>query len=62
MVKRVPTSYIVTRRQKRYIARRNMEKDGQRQFCKHNYFTTRYGTTRIGSKFSDNWKNFVEVA
>ena len=66
MIKRKPAYYGITRRQKRYIAKENMKKEGKKQFCKHENGTIKEGLfTRIIKKnsfFADNWKNYAEVA
>ena len=64
--KRTATNYALTRKQKRYIARLNMEKEGWKNFCKHSYNTRYYhnkpiGTYRIESPFASHWKEYVEV-
>ena len=67
MNNRVPTNYIVTREQKRYIAKENMKKAGIKNFCKHSFavikhgfFTTQF-TTQIKepSYFAKHWKEYI---
>lgn len=63
---RIATNYIVTRCQKRYIAKQKMKAAGMRKICKH-YIGTNYlygkpaGNHRIGSTFASQWRNYVEV-
>lgn len=63
--KRVPTDCIYTRKQKRAIAKRNMEKAGKKQFCKHSYQTFSLNhlkeEQRIPSYFAEHWREFVKV-
>ena len=59
------TNYAFTREQKRFIAKKKMKEAGIKQFCKHSYTTNMFhgkpiGSTRIGSKFSSEWRNFAE--
>ena len=67
MNNRVPTNYAVTRKQKRYIARKNMENAGKRRICKHSYSSIPNEKTnfvdyvRNGSEFSKKWREYVEV-
>lgn len=61
---RVPTDYIVTRRQARYIAKRKMRQDGKRNINRHSYSTyqTETGHTYTvynPSYFAKNWRDFV---
>lgn len=60
---RVPTDYAVTRKQKRYISKRNMVKEGKVQFCKHSYTGIKRGNfisqTIVPSFFSEHWKEFA---
>jgi hypothetical protein len=62
---RVPTNYAVTRKQKRYIARKNMEDVGKQHICKHSYSTIKQGSfviyTKIPSEFAKHWREYVEV-
>lgn len=62
---RVPTNYAYTRRQKRAIAKKNIEKAGKKRFCKHSYQTYVAGALkmerRIPSFFAENWRDYVEV-
>ena len=63
--KRVPTDYAYTRKQKRAIAKRNMEKAGKKQFCKHGYDIFTLGCLkeerRTSSYFAEHWREFVHV-
>ena len=52
---RIATNYIITRRQKRYIAKQKMKAAGMRKICKP------AGNHRIGSTFASQWRNYVEV-
>lgn len=68
-IKNVPTNYVVTREQKRYIAKQNMKKAGKKKFCKHGYTTSLNpytmkpcGTDRSSSYFAEHWREFVEVS
>lgn len=68
-IKNIPTNYIVTREQARYIAKQNMKKDKKTKFCKHGYSYTinpltgkPIGQTKINSFFSEHWRDYVEVA
>lgn len=65
MVSRSATNYIVTREQKRYIAKQNMKMDGKKNFCKHSYSGIKKGSfvyqTRIPSYFAEHWREYVEV-
>lgn len=65
MAERVPTSYLVTRRQKRAAAKKNMEVAEKKGFNKHSYITMQRNgfkfSNRVGSYFSENWRDFVEV-
>ena len=62
---RVPTQYIVTRRQARYIAKRKMKEDGKKNINRHSYSTYSVpGTKKTytvynSSYFSENWRDFV---
>lgn len=65
---RTATDYAVTRKQKRYIAKLNMKKQGKKNFCKHSYSTLPSLRSsaivvqqRNPSYFSEHWKEFVEV-
>lgn len=64
-VTRVPTNYAVTRKQKRYIAKRKMEKEGKRHFCKHSYMGITKGRftvqNKIPSYFAEHWREYAEV-
>lgn len=67
-IKNIPTNYIVTREQKRYIAKENMKKAGKKNFCRHSYtyginpYTgDPLGQTRNKSYFAEHWREFVEV-
>ena len=62
---RTPTDYIVTRKQKRYIAKENMKKEGIRNFNQHSYtsYTSKTGytvTNRNPSFFAKNWKDYIK--
>lgn len=63
--KRVPTNYAYTRKQKRTIAKRNMEKAGKKQFCKHAHQVFTFGHLKedrvIPSYFAEHWREYVEV-
>lgn len=66
MNNRVPTNYIVTREQKRYIAKENMKKADIKNFCKHSFTANVHpitnvtmGNTRHSSYFSEHWKEFA---
>lgn len=60
MKTRVASNYAITREQKRYIAKVNMKKDGQKQFCKHSYSALENnGVTRVPSFFATNWRNYL---
>lgn len=63
---RVPTNYAVTRKQKRYIARQEMAKKGEKKFCKHSYSGMKTGNftyyNRLPSSFAEHWKEYTEVA
>lgn len=61
---RVPTQYIVTRRQARYIAKKRMREDGKRNINRHSYstYSSETGktyTTYNSSYFADNWKDYI---
>lgn len=63
---RVATEYIVTREQKRYIAKQNMKKAGKRGFCKHSYTSNvdpitqkPLGSTRHPSYFAEHWREYI---
>ena len=61
---RVPTEYIVTRRQARYIAHRKMRQSGKKNINRHSYstYTTETGktyTTYNPSYFANNWRDQV---
>lgn len=64
----VPKNYIVTREQKRAIAKQNMKKAGKKGFCKHGYtfsinpFTGEpLDRTRTKSYFAEHWREYIEV-
>lgn len=62
---RVPTEYIVTRRQARYIAKQKMKQEGHKNINRHSYSTyqteTGYTYTVYNpSYFAKNWRDFVE--
>jgi hypothetical protein len=64
--KRTATDYIVTRRQARYIAKRNMEEKDITRYNKHSYTSLRDGngnitSTRNPSYFAENWRDYVRV-
>jgi hypothetical protein len=63
---RVPTNYAVTRKQKRFIARRKMEEEGKHRVCHHSYTGMRNGNfeyrTRVPSYFAENWREYAEAA
>lgn len=63
---RIATNYAVTRKQKRYIAKQNMEKAEKKQFCKHSYIGMKKGRftvqTRVPSYFAEHWREYAEVA
>lgn len=66
MQNRVPTDYIVTRRQKRYIAKQHMKDAGIKQFNKHSYttYTTKTGyvvSTKNPSRFAEEWRDYIHV-
>ena len=63
MVERTPSNYIVTRKQKRYIARQNMEKKGIKNCCRHSYTTNPFSkaVNRNSSYFANHWKEYIEV-
>lgn len=61
---RVPTQYIVTRRQVRYIAKKRMREDGKRNINRHSYstYSSETGktyTTYNSSYFADNWRDYI---
>lgn len=61
---RVPTQYIVTRRQARYIAKKRMREDGKRNINRHSYstYSSETGktyTTYNSSYFADNWRDYI---
>lgn len=64
MNNRVPTNYIVTREQKRYIAKQNMKKADIKNFCKHSFTVVRNGSfttqTREPSYFAKHWREYIE--
>lgn len=64
MNNRIATNYAVTRKQKRYIAKRKMEKDGIKNFCKHSFSSIKKGDfvtyTRNPSYFAKNWRAYTE--
>lgn len=64
MNNRVPTNYIVTREQKRYIAKENMKKADIKNFCKHSFTVARNGSfttqTREPSYFAKHWREYIE--
>lgn len=61
---RVPTEYIVTRRQARHIAKKRMREDGKRNINRHSYstYSSETGktyTTYNSSYFADNWRDYI---
>lgn len=52
--------YAVKRSQKRYIARRNMEAAGIKHCCRHSYTSMNGAYTRVGSEFSQKWRDYVK--
>lgn len=63
---RTPTEYIVTRRQKRYIAHQKMKEEGKTQINKHSYstYTTKGGytvTNRNPSYFAEHWRDYEKA-
>lgn len=62
---RVPTEYIVTRRQARYIAKRRMKEKGIKNINRHSYSTytspetNQTYTVYNPSYFAKNWRDFV---
>lgn len=62
--KRIAANYAVTRRQRRFIARRKMEEEGKEHCCKHSYIgrTGRFSFyTRQPSYFSEHWREYAEA-
>lgn len=66
MKKTESVTYIVTREQKRYIAKKEMKKAGKTKFCKHSYTSTinpytnePFGTTRHSSYFAEHWREYI---
>ena len=61
----ISISYIVTRAQKRAIARKKMAEAGIKHSCRHGYTTNKVGFTnfysRTPSYFAQHWKEYVEV-
>jgi hypothetical protein len=57
--------YIVTRKQKRYIAKVNMKKEGLSHICKHSHTTmfTKEGKQGemmvVPSFFAEHWREYV---
>ncbi len=60
--KRIPTDYIVSRKQKRAIAKKHMKEAGKKHFCKHSYthMINNNELTRVASYFALNWRDWVE--
>ncbi len=63
---RTPTDYAVTRKQKRFIAKRNMKEKGIKNFNRHSYtsYKTKTGfvaTTKNPSYFAENWTDYIKV-
>ena len=62
--KRTATNYALTRKQKRYVAKQNMLKEGRKNICKHSYVTRVVGNCEIQEKipsfFAENWKEYAE--
>lgn len=61
---RVPTEYIVTRKQARHIAKKRMREDGKRNINRHSYstYSSETGktyTTYNSSYFADNWRDYI---
>ena len=62
---RVPTEYIVTRRQSRYIAKRRMRQNGKKNINRHSYSTYSVPGTKKTytvynpSYFAENWRDVV---
>lgn len=62
---RVPTEYIVTRRQARYIAKRRMRQNGKKNINRHSYSTYSVPGTKKTytvynpSYFAENWRDVV---
>lgn len=65
-MKRVATDYIITRKQKRFIAKRRMKEEGKTNYCKHSYTGIKKGNftyyTRVPSYFSEHWREYTEAA
>ena len=59
------TERIHTRKLDRMIAKKNMKKDGMRDFTNHSYNNTISPTgktgerIRIGSVFADTWRKYI---
>ena len=65
---RVAADYAITRKQKRYIAKLNMKKQGKKNFCKHSHtvLSALHSSDviiqqRNPSYFAEHWKEYVEV-
>ena len=63
--KRVATDYIVTRRQARYIAKRNMDQKNVKNKNRHSYTSIKdrngnITSTRNSSFFAENWRDYVK--
>ena len=59
LVKRVPTQ-VHTRWLDRFVAHTNMKRAGIKHVNKHDYSGPAFSKTRIGSYFSEHWKEFIE--
>lgn len=61
--KRVPVEYIVTREQKRYLAKKKMKEEKGKNVCKHSYTTIKKNNfiahSRVPSYFSEHWREYV---
>ena len=60
---RVATDYAVSRKQKRFIARLKMEKEGKKRVCHHSYTGLKRGKfeTRaiVPSYFAEHWRDYA---
>lgn len=61
--KRVPVEYIVTREQKRYLAKKRMKEEKRKNVCKHSYTTIKKNNfvayNRVPSYFAEHWREYV---
>ena len=59
-VMRVPTQ-VHTRELDRSVAHKNMERAGLKHVNKHDYYGAPFERTRVGSYFSQHWRETVTV-